>query len=507
MRIFFCSLTRPKRVSKLHARLTGLKLGAAQDELAFVLGYSSWNELHQAAGVAVTQPSPDDEDLPPHELATRLEYQVTRLIRYRAHAGSPTLSRVAAERIIQEIRPSARSRNALARQNGAPTQNALPTELLSLLAEAEVVGGHKIHIKRGTRESSVWYRVHKRLVKGQPRTLAEVSDIFEWLSSKAQMSHNEDDTTMGFVRGLSPSTGQPVDLEFAWTDEADYAGARDIVIAIRPLNQARRLEEMGFLPDQVRLLQQATRGGGCCIVSGAANNGRHTTTRALTALDPEVTLHGEVSASLREPEQDLVQKTMRGIVLVQSMGAFAVATTLHWSLPASRWNELVRGDGPPLIISHQHLLPILCQNCRIPARKALAESKASEIKAAFGLGVDRMFVRNAQGCPNCADSPNGTTSSLGYQGHRVVAEVFDLRGAIARFFDRTRHSEVSAFRALRTAPYDSPDTTGKLAIEVAMYGVASGWFDIRDVENHIGRISWFLGVDPPEYPVSPEETV
>ncbi len=370
MRIFFCSLTRPKRVSKLHARLTGLKLGAAQDELAFVLGYSGWNELHHAAGVTVTQRSPDDEDLPPPELATRLEYQVTRLIQYRAHAGLPALSRVAAERIIQEVRPSARIRNALGRQNAAPTQDDLPAALLSLLAEAEVLGGHKFHIKRGTQESSVWYRVYKRLVKGQPRSLAEVVDIFEWLSSKAQMSYHEDDTTMGVVRGLSPSTGHPVDLEFAWTDEADYAGARDIVIAIRPLNQPRRLEEIGFLPDQVRLLQQATRGGGCCIVSGAANNGRHTTTRALAALDPEVTVHGEVSGSLSEPEPELVQKTMRGIVLMQSMGAFAVATTLHWSLPASRWNELVRGDGPPLIISHQHLLPVADPVPELPDSRA-----------------------------------------------------------------------------------------------------------------------------------------
>lgn len=40
-----------------------------------------------------------------------------------------------------------------------------------------------------------------------------------------------------------------------------------------------------------------------------------------------------------------------------------------------------------------------------------------------------------------------------------------------------------------------------------MYVVASGWFDIRDVENHIGMISWFVGLEPPEYPVSSEETV
>lgn len=62
-------------------------------------------------------------------------------------------------------------------------------------------------------------------------------------------------------------------------------------------------------------------------------------------------------------------------------------------------------------------------------------------------------------------------------------------------------------RAARTVPYDSPDMTGRLAIEVAMYVVASGWFDIRDVENHIGMISWFVGLEPPEYPVSSEETV
>lgn len=344
-------------------------------------------------------------------------------------------------------------------------------------------------------------------MKGQPRTPAEVGNIFEWVTNQAQMSHHEDDMTMGHVRGLSPSTKQPVDLEFAWTDVADSAGAHDIVIAIRPLGLTRRLEDLGFLPDQVRLLQQATRRDGCCIVSGAANNGRHTTTKALTALNPDFALHGEVSASLREPEPELVRKTTRGIVMMQAMGAFAVATTLHWSLPESRWSELVHGDGPPLIISHQHLLPILCPNCRIPARNVLTESKASEIKDAFGLEIDRMFVRNASGCPKCADSRNGTTSSFGYRGHRVVAEVFDLRGAIAKSFDRAKHSEVSAFRAMRTAPYDSPDTTGKLAIEVAMYGTANGWFDIRDVESHIGRISWFIGVEPPEYPVTSEEAV
>lgn len=83
-----------------------------------------------------------------------------------------------------------------------------------------------------------------------------------------------------------------------------------------------------------------------------------------------------------------------------------------------------------------------------------------------------------------------------------------FRGISAKkSFSRIKHSQVSAIRAARTVPYDSPDMTGRLAIEVALYGVASGWFDIRDVENHIGMISWFVGLEPPEYPVSSEETV
>lgn len=124
MRICFSSLTRPKRVSKLHARLTGLKLGAAQNEIAYVLGYTNWNELHQAAGLAVSRPSPDDEDLSLVDLATRLEYQVTRLMEHRSRGGTQKLPRQDAERIIHEVRPSARIRNALDRPSSAHTQDA-----------------------------------------------------------------------------------------------------------------------------------------------------------------------------------------------------------------------------------------------------------------------------------------------------------------------------------------------------------------------------------------------
>lgn len=375
-----------------------------------------------------------------------------------------------------------------------------------MLEEAEDLGAHKVHVNykgENFADSGIRYRVHRELVQGRARTAKEAREIVDWIEKEALPKHASSGTQHGTIRGAALAAGDAFDLGFAWMK---VAGGQVVALSIRRQSAAPNLDKLGFMPDQVGLLQRHIRSGGNCIVCGTVGNGRHTTTRALTAAYPDVRFHGEIPMDVFGKPDSVFGTASSGIVLTHAASALAVAKGLFFRLPRERWDDLVRSRGPSIVIAHQHLLSTLCPHCRIPAASVLSDQKALEIEAVFGIGIETLFVRNEEGCERCCTVRRGHPTVPGYAGQRIVAETADLSGFVAAAIangDDVR----SAFRAARTAPYDSPDTTGKLAIEVAMYGVANGWFDIRDVENHIGMISWFVGLEPPEYPVSSEETV
>lgn len=122
MRIFFRSTSRVLRASKTHAKITGLSLQAAQNEVAYILGYADLHELQQTSAEAMHEPSPDDEDLSPEELRQRREYQAERLVAYRRAPGRKPLDAMTAHAIVDDVRAAARVRSIPGNAPSAPNE-------------------------------------------------------------------------------------------------------------------------------------------------------------------------------------------------------------------------------------------------------------------------------------------------------------------------------------------------------------------------------------------------
>ncbi|MCA8228316.1 hypothetical protein [Burkholderia vietnamiensis] len=111
MRIFFRKTDRVLRVAKVHAKITGLSLQAAQNEVAFLAGYADLRELQNVTATGLHSPSPDDEDLAPDELRERRAYQATRLVEYRRVGGRNAIDEMTARAIVDDVRLGARTRS------------------------------------------------------------------------------------------------------------------------------------------------------------------------------------------------------------------------------------------------------------------------------------------------------------------------------------------------------------------------------------------------------------
>lgn len=506
MRIKFSTTARPKRASKLHSRVTGLKLRVAQNEVAFILGYGSWMEMDRAAEslVALKEPrSPDDEDISPAEVMARRAYQAGRLREHRLISGLPPVSPEEAAEIIDKVRPSARV-------PGGPRSEFLPAidmsdfpgALISVLSEAAAMGAHKVHIHDKGENSSgtnLWFRVLRPLVRGRSRTAAEIREIVDWVETVAAQKYVGLDEGYGEIPRLAIDSGGPVSLGIA---RLAVQGGRVVVFSIRRQGAAGNLASLGFMPDQIEMLDRHIRTGGGTIISGTVGNGGHTTIRSLTALYPKVPFHGDVTSDVWGGKDGVLKKVSSGFVKMHARSALAVASELFFRLPRERWDQLVRSQGPSIMVVHQHLLPVLCPHCRIPAAGKLSGRKAFQIETTFGIKLNRVFLRNEAGCEHCIASEYGKPVVPGYTRREVVAEMVDVGGFVAAAIAKGEDG-VAAFRATRKAPYDSPVTQGKTSLEVAMCGVADGSFDIRDVETEIEQLDWFLGLEPHEIELDP----
>lgn len=101
MRIQFQTLARPRRSAKaLTDNIPSLKLTEAQEAVARICGYASWNELRIAAMQPGVVPSPDDEELDDTARAARREFQAQAV----RHVFGGTLAQ--ATRIVELTSPT-----------------------------------------------------------------------------------------------------------------------------------------------------------------------------------------------------------------------------------------------------------------------------------------------------------------------------------------------------------------------------------------------------------------
>lgn len=109
MKIVFNSLSRPKRAAKALVTLVpDLQLSKAQEAVAYICDYDSWEQLRNASESPASPPSVDDEDLAPEELEQRHQFQAERARAF--FRVNPQQARL----IVEAVAPGARMRSGKA---------------------------------------------------------------------------------------------------------------------------------------------------------------------------------------------------------------------------------------------------------------------------------------------------------------------------------------------------------------------------------------------------------
>lgn len=202
--------------------------------------------------------------------------------------------------------------------------------------------------------------------------------------------------------------------------------------------------------------------------------------RDLMRMDPDAVMIGEIrDEETARLASELVNTGHRVLSTVHGNGAIDVLDRLTGKTLAVA-PETIASGSYLLACMYQKLLPLLCPECKQPAKERLTFEQRQGI-ARFGLDAGTLFVARPGGCPHCKLRD---ISATGTRGLTVVAEVVtptpELLGHVRC---RNWQAARTAWRSLRKAGYAEADMTGKTAFEHALYKMSRGLIDINDIER------------------------
>lgn len=336
--------------------------------------------------------------------------------------------------------------------------------------------------------------------------------------------------------------GRPV--EFRWASAPGKYGSKIVLRVVRqPLDggdvRVRSLAELGYLPDQVKIVERAIsvlHGG--TVIAGVTGSGKSTTLQTVMSMVPRHwvkytveepiefdmgrdTFQMQVSRSLDDGDEQLYGEFQRQLMrmapdvcMVSEVRDRATAnmfryiagsghrgfTTTHapsaldivflrllseeFGVP----KEVVATPGFLNLLVYQALLPTLCPHCCVPATGAYEGDYLDQIERLFAIDASAVRARNQEGCEHCRRESLPEFNGLGRR--TVVAEMVEVTEEMLPYFRENRALELSRYvRSLRTAGFDEADSTGKSALEVAMYHVACGTVDPKSVEGRFGSFA------------------
>lgn len=290
------------------------------------------------------------------------------------------------------------------------------------------------------------------------------------------------------------------------------------------------LEELGYLPDQVGVIERAMLSeGGAIVFAGTVGSGKSTTLASLIAgladvrkvitieepveylipraiqntvtRDLDAAAHGAYAAKLRALKRSAMSDVLLGEIRDRETGrAFMdlagsginVYTTIHAGSAALICERLVSDFigvsrdflATPNILKllvHQSLLPKLCQHCALKATHLLKGASGvderyraggywrlwlNRICRLYACDIDSLRIRNPQGCSFCRVAQ--APSLNGYAGRTVVAE--HIEPALTPGFFESIHNADGSLRVTRTA------------MQCAMVKAIRGQIDPREIE-------------------------
>lgn len=314
--------------------------------------------------------------------------------------------------------------------------------------------------------------------------------------------------------------------------------AYKIVLRILPIGKDEEftpLVDLGYTKQQTeQLLDISKRPVGSLIISGITGSGKSTTLKNLlmfiNALNgykiqiytiedpPEFTIPKVTQIPVIPPKDSTVspfegpiKACMRGdpdVIMIGEIrdkqtgdlmkkaiqSGHQVLTTIHAPSAVTVIPRLIdfglqRGDlGSPEFLTgilYQKLLKKLCPHCKIPLKKALANSEENvEInkrikevlkESDYNKYSEKIYVKNPQGCSSCKH--NGTS------GRTVAAEIISIDFKMLQFIEQGKTIEFMKYwRGLSDNNPISDNMKGKTCMEHAVQKMLLGIVDPFDVE-------------------------
>lgn len=402
-----------------------------------------------------------------------------------------------------------------------------------------------ISIDRTKIESQIRFRVDGRLTR--PREFQidtlKLLDMVAYMYNMHSNSGSENTFNENQPQQCQISCSiKGIKVLFRWASNKTAVGTKVVMRVIRQdsENTIRSLKELGYLPPQINTwLRAISRLGGGTLVAGVVGSGKSTTlqtvmsmlpdwmskytaedpienlipgadqfsvSRSLTGndedpflaikrqtkrMDPDAVLVAEIrdreSASLF---RDIAESGHRAFATVHAPSAIDMITLRLVSSELGIPRDVIATPNFINLLVYQALVPKLCPCCKVDAVSVYDDQYLSLIEKLFQIDRSKLKAQNNDGCEQCRRK--GLPELNGSKGRVVVAEMIEPTPQMLLLFRDLKNLELKRYiRKLRTAKFDEEDSTGKSALEVAMYHVALGVIDPREVEIKFGSFNQY----------------
>jgi type II secretory ATPase GspE/PulE/Tfp pilus assembly ATPase PilB-like protein len=455
---------------------------------------------------------------------------------------------VAAPSVMDELaRDGINANSKLGKGPAKEPDSALWSLFESAAAFALDNGSSDIHIRinRTKEDSQIMFRIDGRLTR--PREFLVKTDRLLFMTAYVYNVHSTAGSENIFNEN-SPQQCQVnasikgVKVQFRWASNKTARGTKVVLRVIVQDSEAniRTLDELGYLPPQVKIWERAiSRLGGGILIGGVVNSGKSTTLQTVMAMMPDwmekmtiedpvenlipdtdqfsvsrslnsedgdpfiaikrqtkrMDLDAAMIAEIRDRDsaslfRDIAESGHRALSSIHAPSAIDIISLRLVSSELGIPREVIATPGFLNLLAYQALVPKLCQRCRRDAADVYDDEYLARIERLFEIDRSKLKATNKEGCEQCLR--NSLPELAGTKGRLVVAEMIEPSSRMLELFRDAKNMELKRYiRGMRTARFDEADTTGKNALEVAMYHVAQGALDPKEIEMKFGSFEQY----------------
>jgi type II secretory ATPase GspE/PulE/Tfp pilus assembly ATPase PilB-like protein len=188
--------------------------------------------------------------------------------------------------------------------------------------------------------------------------------------------------------------------------------------------------------------------------------------------------------------RDIAESGHRALSSIHAPSAIDIVSLRLVSSELGVPREVIATPGFLNLLVYQALVPKLCTCCSKDAAAVYDDEYLARIERLFSISRATMKATNSEGCEVCLRK--SLPELAGTKGRLPVAEMIEPNQKMLLLFRDAKNLELKRYiRNMRTARFDEPDTTGKSALEVAMYHVALGLLDPKEVERKFGTFEQY----------------